>query len=325
MKLEEKISIIVPVYNVEKYIVECIESLIKQTYTNIEIILINDGSTDNSGEICDNYLKKDSRITVIHQVNSGLSEARNVGIKNSSGNYLMFVDSDDTLMDDACEILYKYLISEESDIVICELYSKKEEYFSERIKIKNMNSEKAIEEILKQKLFDTSAGGKLFKKEIFNEIKFPKGKLYEDLRTIYKTFEKAKKITYISEKKYFYRKRPNSITTAKFSDKQMDLYFALEEIEKFLKSKYPKLLPYLEKRILNTNVTMLHTISQQNYNNKVNILMLIKKIKKIILKKVLCKDIKFKTKFYGVMFSINFFITKQLILLIKKIKEKIIL
>lgn len=320
--MDELISVIVPVYNVEEYLIECIESIKNQTYKNIEILLVDDGSKDTSGKICDDYLKKDDRIIVIHKENGGLSDARNIGIKNSKGKYLIFVDSDDTIDKDMCEVLYENIKKEKSDIAICELYSEKKLENIKKLEIKNLSSKEAIKEMLCQKLFDTSAGGKLFRKELFNEILFPKGKLYEDLGTIYKLFEIAKKITYISVKKYYYRRRPNSITTSKFTDKQMDLFFTLEEIEKFLKRKYPKLLKYLEVRALETNVTSLHIISNQRYSNRKNIKLLQSKVRNTIFKYLFSNKVRMKTKIYGVSFSLNFFITKNIVIFMGRLKNE---
>lgn len=320
--MDELISIIVPVYNVEEYLEECIESIRKQTYKNIEILLVDDGSKDKSGKICDDYLQRDNRIKVIHKKNGGLSDARNKGIKESKGKYLIFVDSDDTIDEDMCEVLYENIIKEKSDIAICELYSEKNKKIKKRIEIKNMTSKEAIKEMLCQKLFDTSAGGKLFKKEFFNKIIFPKGKLYEDLGTIYKIFELAKKITYIPVEKYYYRRRPNSITTSKFTDKQMDLFFTLEEIEEFLKIKYPELLEDLEVRALETNVTSLHIISNQGYKNRENIKLLQNKIKNSIFKYLFSKRLRTKTKIYGVSFAISFLITKNIVIFMRRFKNE---
>ena len=116
------ISIIIPVYNVSKYLDKCLKSVVTQTYSNIQIILVNDGSTDNSGEICEKWCKKDKRIEVIHKRNGGLSNARNVGIERAQGEYLMFVDSDDIISDDLCELLHDRLLENNADLAICDTY-----------------------------------------------------------------------------------------------------------------------------------------------------------------------------------------------------------
>ena len=116
------ISIIIPVYNVSKYLDKCLQSVVSQTYSNIQIILVNDGSTDNSGEICERWKKKDNRIEVIHKKNGGLSNARNVGIEKAQGKYLMFVDSDDIISIDLCEMLHSYLLGNSADLAICDTY-----------------------------------------------------------------------------------------------------------------------------------------------------------------------------------------------------------
>lgn len=225
------VSVIVPVYNVEPYLRECVDSIIAQTYFNLEIILVDDGSPDKCPEICDEYAKKDNRVKVIHQNNGGLAHARNVGIANSNGEYLTFVDSDDYVSNDYVESLYKGLIESEADISIASLIAFKEsesfgvalkrtpfvevtkkDYFKEYVSIK---AEKSMPFI--------TAWNKLYKKELFREIKYPKGKLYEDAFTTYKLIDKAKKIVYSTTKLYYYRLNPQSILGQSFKEKHLEM------------------------------------------------------------------------------------------------------
>lgn len=218
---KEKISVIVPVYKVEKYLRKCIESIINQTYRNIEIILIDDGSPDSCGQICDEYASKDNRIRVIHQPNQGLSSARNEGLRHVSGSYITFVDSDDYIRKDFLYKLYQNIKKSDVDISICaEEYVRENRYggveyigrpYSSYNGTLIVNSSDGLSLMLRQVFFDSSAWGKLYKSYLFEDVLFPVGYTYEDQGTIYKPFLKSKKIAYTSEKMYYYLQRKDSI------------------------------------------------------------------------------------------------------------------
>lgn len=238
----EKISVIVPVYNVEKYLERCVDSILCQTYRNLEIILVDDGSKDNSPGICDSYCKKDKRVKVIHKKNGGLSSARNVGINESTGKYMAFVDSDDFLEKNMYEIMYNLMIENNCNIVTC---SYKYVYDNGMIKKRcKENIQKkysffdAIKEMNLFDRFDMSACTKLFKKELFNDIRFPEGKLSEDYYIMYLLFEKAGEVYYISDPFYNYFQRINSIT--KSVNINNDFLLAAQEQMIYLENKYPK-------------------------------------------------------------------------------------
>lgn len=231
----ELISIIVPVYNVSKYLERCISSIINQSYQNIEIILINDGSTDNSGEICNKYSLLDNRIKVIHKTNGGLSDARNCGIKNSSGDYIMFIDSDDVVNFNIVECLYNIIIKYDTDISICDCvhcYSD-DIIFSNSNAIKSFKSNEAICELLYQKSFLVSSWGKLFTRKCFDNVLFPVNLIFEDSAIMYKIFNQVDKIVYTDAKLYAYMHRENSITTAKFSKKDCDILKICNEMMEY--------------------------------------------------------------------------------------------
>ena len=211
---KDLISIIIPVYKVEKYLEKCIESVLKQTYTNLQVILVDDGSPDNCGKICDEYAKKDSRIEVIHKVNGGLSDARNVGIAKAKGKYIGFVDSDDYIKEDMYEILINLIKEYDADVSICNLYDVIEgkEYIRNKEKgIKEYNRIDILKEVLLDKNIQSYAWNKLYKKELFNEIKYPIGKKYEDIGTTFYIFEKCNKVVVTSEPEYYYLKRADSL------------------------------------------------------------------------------------------------------------------
>lgn len=208
------ISIIIPVYKVEKYLEKCIESVLKQTYTNLQIILVDDGSPDNCGKICDEYAKKDPRIEVIHKVNGGLSDARNVGIAKTKGKYIGFVDSDDYIKEDMYEILINLIKEYDADVSICNLYDVidgKEYIRNNENGIQEYSRLEILKEVLLDKNIQSYAWNKLYKKELFDEIKYPIGKKYEDIGTTFYVFEKCNKIVVTSEPEYYYLKRSDSL------------------------------------------------------------------------------------------------------------------
>lgn len=211
---KDLISVIVPVYKVEKYLEKCIESIIKQTYTNLQIILVDDGSPDNCGKICDEYAKKDLRIEVIHKANGGLSDARNVGISKAKGRYIGFVDSDDYIKEDMYEILLNLIKKYDADGSICNLYDVIDGNECIRNKengIREYSRLDILKEVLLDKNIQSYAWNKLYEKELFDEIKYPIGKKYEDIGTTFYLFEKCNKIVVTSEPEYYYLKRADSL------------------------------------------------------------------------------------------------------------------
>lgn len=208
------ISIIVPVYNVEKYLEKCIESIINQTYKNLQIILVDDGSKDNSGKICDEFKLKDNRIEVIHKTNGGLSDARNAGLKIAKGDYIGFVDSDDYIEKDMFETLVGLIEKNNADISIVSFY---EIYNNLIIGVRNskelieLSKIEAIRELLIDNRIQSYAWNKLFKKELFKDLEFPVNKNFEDIATTLLLFEKADKVVLYEEPKYYYQRRDDSI------------------------------------------------------------------------------------------------------------------
>lgn len=243
---ENLVSIVIPIYNVEAYLENCINSLIEQTYKNIEIILVDDGSPDKCPKICDDFSKKDKRIKVIHKPNGGLSDARNSGIAAASGEYITFVDSDDTVDNDYVEYLYSIMEEFKSDISICDY---KAIYSNGTILSRNRNDkfciskEKTLEIMLYQNEFTVSSWAKMYKTKLFreNNIIFPVGKIFEDAYTTYKLVELCENVGVGMESKYNYMIRNNSILTSIFSEKKLMLVDAYNEMTSFIKKKYPNL------------------------------------------------------------------------------------
>lgn len=230
------ISVIVPVYNVEKYLERCVDSLLAQTYKNLEIILVDDGSTDRSGEICDKYRLCDDRIIVVHKENGGLSSARNAGLEIASGEYIGFIDSDDWVDKKMYEVLLQNLVIHNADIsdvdsITIDHYGFIENK-EERIDVKdgqNMLKDYFI-------LDKYSVCRKLYKKEVIGSDRFPIGKINEDICTNYKFLKNASRIVKSSLIMYYYFTNPNSITGTMFKEKDFDLLDACKELVNETKS-----------------------------------------------------------------------------------------
>ena len=236
----ELISVIVPVYKVEEYLHKCVDSILAQTYTNLEIILVDDGSPDNCGKICDEYAEKDSRIKVIHQENGGLSAARNTGLDIATGNYIGFVDSDDYIDPDYIECMARHLY--DGELISCVVIDENEN--GELINKKNVpdrifSSADSLSEMCHEKVLGTSACGKLILKRIVEEYRFPEGKLYEDLFTVYKWFANSERITTASDTAYHYVHHFGSISNNKWNSRTTDLMEAAEELLIYITKHYP--------------------------------------------------------------------------------------
>lgn len=209
------ISVVVPVYNVEKYLSRCIESIINQTYWDFEILLIDDGSTDSSAEICKMYLAKDKRIKYIRKINGGLSDARNVGLVLSEGEYITFIDSDDFIHDSYLEYLYTVLVEHNADIVCCNHIETSMDEIVLEEKEENiicMSGHEACARVVSDLApMLTSAWGSLYKKSCIENIRFPFRRLHEDVATTYKYYLNSQKVIYSDRRLYAYYQRPDSI------------------------------------------------------------------------------------------------------------------
>lgn len=215
--MEEKVSIIVPVYNTAKYLRKCLDSICNQTYSNIEVIIVDDGSTDESPKICDEYQRMDSRVKVIHKKNEGLSSARNDGIEASDGAYIMFADSDDWLEPDMVEYLYTNIKDYDVKFAVCGYYSVKG---VKRRKHCAKDNVVLVQEEAIRELTDFSSPGyipnpawiQMIERSVMEDIRFPKGRVYEDTLTTYKVIENVDRILVLKEPKYNYLRRRGGIT-----------------------------------------------------------------------------------------------------------------
>ena len=230
-----EVSIIVPVYQVEKYIRQCVDSILAQTFTDFELILVDDGSKDQSGQICDEYAGLDERVKVIHKVNGGLSDARNKGMDWASGNYFMFVDSDDYIAPTMIECLYESIVNENADIAVCNYL-----YYFENDRSKNFATNIKSEVLSGAEIFYkrknernygiwTVAWNKLYKSEVFGNIRFRFGKYHEDEFWANDIYQMDIKVVTIPECLYYYRQRDNSIMGKKSFARNIDILDALQE------------------------------------------------------------------------------------------------
>lgn len=245
------ISVVIPIYNIKDYIDDCVSSILRQTYTNLEIFLVDDGSTDGCSFICDNYKLVDERIKVIHKKNGGLSDARNVAIDVCSGEYITFVDGDDIVSDNYIERLYGIMQKTGCEVSVCShcnffvkdsIDSTESEFF------KVFNVDDAIKQILISGEFTTSAWGKLYATKLFKEIRYPKGKIYEDLPTTWRVFSIANKVVYTPSEDYYYRQNPTSIMNTKFGKKNFDIIDAHKKVISGLEEIKPALVKYAKQR-----------------------------------------------------------------------------
>lgn len=222
-----KLSIIVPVYNVEQFIHKCISSILAQSFQDFDLILINDGSTDSSGVICDEYAVKDERVKVINQLNQGVSVARNVGVEYAQGEFIGFVDSDDYIAPDMFEGMLSFLEENALDVVCADCYVVKNNKAKFRPRYKNnvvWTSGNAIHEILKGSL-DNAVWNKVYKRDVIADIKFPENRRYEDVATTYKFIANADRVGYMSVPYYFYVKHKSNFTSQSFNVKSRYEHF----------------------------------------------------------------------------------------------------
>ena len=234
-----ELSIIVPIYKVEKQLEQCIKSILNQSFTNFELILVDDGSPDMCGHICDEYEKKDSRIKVIHKKNGGLSDARNAGLDIALGKYIGFVDSDDIIHPQMYEKLYNCINKSNLDIVQCKFkrFKSIEEIniniSDSELNFKEYNSQDAIIDLIDNNKINVNAWNKLYKRELFQNERYPKGKIHEDEFLTYKLIYNSSKIGYIDEELYYYYENNNGIMNGSNILKRLDRIEALEERSSF--------------------------------------------------------------------------------------------
>lgn len=279
---EPLISVIIPVYNVEEYLDRCLESATLQTYKNIEIILIDDGSTDNSGKMCDEWAQKDKRIKVVHQENKGVSASRNRGICEAKGKLISFIDSDDEAYSDYLETMYCDLTENNCDLAITKHYVKypltTKEAFSGATTIFN-NPKDCLKEMLLCRDVDVSPWGKLYKKSLFKGVEYPEGKIFEDAATFYSVVFNSKKVILNSTPHYNYIIRRKSISQQYFHKEKLDLIEATNTMCSDIEQKFPDLKAECDVRRMHALLSTLRIFSiskKQSNKTKTELLSLIK-------------------------------------------------
>lgn len=258
--MEPKVSVIVPIYKVEKYIHQCVKSIVSQTYPNIEIILVNDGSPDNCGKIAEQYAEQDNRITVIHKENGGLSDARNVGIQYVTGEYIIFVDSDDWLELDMIEKLVNISLTYKADVVQSAFYYAYEEhllfdhrYFSKKDPPLILDNKSLMFELVNNEKVKNFAWGKLYRSSLIQDIHFKKGVLFEDVFWAHQVMHKVNTYVLVHDPLVYYRQRSDSIV-ATYTTRNLDIIKGLRERHSFIEENYKALIDDSYKMIFKTSL-----------------------------------------------------------------------
>ena len=232
-----RVSVIVPVYRAERYLAVCVDSLLQQTHENLEIILVDDGSPDACGQICDAYAERDRRVRVLHQRNQGVSAARNAGVQLAGGDYIAFVDADDWTEPDYIEHMVRYAQSREADLVVCRCETP-DMGITDPLEL---SGEEAVRELLYQKLFDTAPWSKLYCAEIAKAVPFPEGMFFEDLAVVCRMFGRAQKVVYSNSQLYHYRITPGSTMNSTDVQKLRDEMMAADMMYTYIRQEWPAL------------------------------------------------------------------------------------
>ncbi len=243
------VSVIIPVFNVRPYLVEALDSVISQTYTNLEIIIIDDGSTDGSGEICDEYTKKDARVCVIHQENKGLSTARNVGLDRMTGEVVVFLDPDDAYHPDYVKVMMDAMLRENADIVKCrytihKTTGKMRQTFLSRARVQvkpGMYDRIDALRALADRNIETAVWDKMYRRELWREIRFPDGYVYEGTDTTYRIIDLCRSFYVLDQRLYLHRNRPGSITNTRSWKNSRDSYLAISHFSSFIEAHTPEI------------------------------------------------------------------------------------
>ena len=248
------ISVIVPIYKVENYLDRCVESIVKQTYENLEIILVDDGSPDNCPEMCDAWAQKDRRIKVIHKQNGGLSDARNAGMKIASGQYMAFIDGDDYIAPEMYQLLSECILSDNSDIAACGVEMVFEDGTAPRPLTPEgrfvLNRDAAMQAVIREFPLKQPVWYKLYKADLIRNIYFPVGKYHEDVFWTWRAVARAEKISVFDTPCYYYVQRSGSIMAERYSLRRLDAIEAKQERLAFLQGEFLCLVQHAKKDLL---------------------------------------------------------------------------
>ncbi|MDQ0344467.1 glycosyltransferase involved in cell wall biosynthesis [Lederbergia wuyishanensis] len=312
-----KVSVVVPIYKVQKYIRRCIDSIVEQTFPNVEIILVNDGSPDNCGQIIDEYAKKDHRIKVVHKENGGLSDARNKGMEYVTGEYTLFVDSDDWIERNMIEELVKISLDNQADVVQSSFYYAYHDYllydnryFSKNHPNKLLNNHELMYELICNEKVKNFAWGKLYKTNLIKDLQFKKGVLFEDVFWSHLVMQRVHTYVITHIPMYYYFQRSESIVF-NYSLRNLDIIEGLKERHKFVEQYYPNLINESFKVILSNclihyNLLLLNRGIDKDGNSKKLIRSFIKlKYKEFQLAVEGNKELKIQLQFFSVHPIIN--------------------
>lgn len=313
-----EISVVIPVYNVENYLRHCIDSVLSQSFKDLEVLLIDDGSTDSSGDICDEYAKADEHITVIHKENGGLSDARNVGIDNAKGENIFFLDSDDYIENNSLSVLYENLVRENADISVGGIYNcyqnKKVPQYPE-IEYRTYSGTEALREVLAGKIIPGSICGKLIKAELLNTLRFRVGRTYEDAFIMPDLMLSAGKVVVTTEPLYNYYHRAGSITTTAFSPKRFDVIDAYKYTKECVNNNCPSLLSYADFRLLWAHFTVLDSmLLSKDYKSIPRYKETVMFLKKNWINAVKCKYFEKSRRFAALVLKISTKLYRRMVL-----------
>lgn len=268
---QQKISVIVPIYKVEPFLDRCVQSIVDQTYSNLEIILVDDGSPDNCPAMCDAWAIKDSRIKIIHKENGGLADARNAGMRIATGELMGFVDSDDWIAPGMYQHLHDLMMTDHSDIATCGVEMVWEDRTSSRMLTKSgncvLNREKAMRSIIEESWLKQPVWNKLYKTALIRDIPFPVGKYHEDVFWSYQVVAKAERVSVSEQVGYYYLQRDGSIMGEGYSLKRLDAVEAKYRMLEFIRQNYPTLVSICETELFYT--CLYHGQMATKYLNRV--------------------------------------------------------
>lgn len=315
--MDKLLSIIVPVYKVEKYLPRCLDSILAQTYKNLEVLLIDDGSPDNSGAICDEYASRDNRIRVFHKENNGVSSARNLGLKEAKGEYIGFVDSDDFIASEMYAVLVANLEEHDADISICGFVQEDtsgvfHRYFKEDITI-NLSTDEQIECLLENRYYRCSIWDRIFKKEVLNNVSFHKDiKIYEDMLFDYEAIKNSQKAVYTSTPYYYYCENDsNSAARSPFSDTKMDIIKVCNTIFEDIKINYPEIQRIARNAFVRNNIMCAQLAVPSGYDNEDNLKLIQHNVRKYLFS-YLFSDAALGYKYSAVLIAISLRLYKAL-------------
>lgn len=289
MNNQPLVSIVVPIYKVEQYLSQCIDSILNQTYQNLEILLVDDGSPDNCGDICDEYAAKDKRVKVIHKQNGGLSDARNAAIDIATGEYITCIDSDDYVAQNHVEHLYKMIQETGADMAVewGQTFDEGTKPVVDTLDGKKqllMNADEALINMFYQKDFDTCAWAKLYRRNLFDDIRYPKGWLFEDLPTTYRLIQKCDKVAFSDYKSYYYLLRKTSIEGTPFKPlKYESCVNIIKQLEKDRQNMSREVQKALDCRIVSFAFHILLEIPDKHVDIRTHLFDIIKTKRKIVL------------------------------------------